>query len=144
MRFQGKKGTIWASPTLLYTHLTGFHPHRSSDCFYPGLFLSRSAMAPMLLNLGHVLVPILLNMSAVFHTVVHFLLLKRLSSLDSQEATLASLPVSWSLLLSLLCWLFFISPSSEHQDPVPELWAPLLSPEVILPHCRVLHISYCP
>lgn len=68
MRFQGKKGTIWASPTLLYTHLTGFHPHRSSDCFYPGLFLSRSAMAPMLLNLGHVSPHLAQYVSSISHS----------------------------------------------------------------------------
>ena len=109
MGSQEKEGTLWASPILCW-----HTPYKLSYSPVLTLFLSRTTMPPTLLNLGHVLVLILLNMSVIFHTVIHFLLIGRLSSLGSWEATLASLPVSCSLLLSLLCWLFFIFPNSEH------------------------------
>lgn len=121
MGSQDKEGTIWASPILCW-----LAPHKLS--YSPGLtlFSSRKTVTPTLLNLGRVLVFILLNMSVIFHTVAHFLLIGRLSSLGSWEATLASLPVSRSLLLSPLCWLFFIFPNFEHgvlQNSVLELFS---------------------
>lgn len=98
---QGKEGTIWASPILCHLHsVQGCHLHYSSN--------KKSTMAPMLPNLGHALVLILLNMLATFHRVVHFLLLKRLSSLGPREVTLTSLPVSLVTHFKSSLWLFFL------------------------------------
>ena len=50
-------------------------PYRFSSTPCLKLFLSKSTVAPMLLNLGDAFVLLLLNMLAIFHTVVHFLFL---------------------------------------------------------------------
>lgn len=93
--------------------------------------LIKQNMAPMLPNLGHALVLMLLNMLAIFHRVVHFLLLERLSSLGSWEVTLTSLPVSL-----VTPFKSFVGSSSSSQPPnvgvlqnsVPDLYSLLTSP----------------
>lgn len=80
-----------------------YTPHRLLSLPLLKLFLSKSTMAPMILNLGHVSVLILLNMLAIFPTVAHFLLLETLSSLSPWEVTLTSLPVSLVTLYVCCC-----------------------------------------
>ena len=107
------------SHPLSYTLCTVHHPHHSSN--------KMSTVAPMLPNLGHAFVLILLNMLAIFHRLVHFLLLERLSSLGPRVVTLTSLPVSLVTHFNSSLWLFFLFPTSKRWI-VPELspW-PLVS-----------------
>ena len=98
MGSQEKEGSIWAFPILCYTHslqafiLTSPHTVLIQDNNDSHIVESRSCLSPHLAQ----------YVSDISHSC-SFPPIERLSSLGSWEATLASFPVSWSLLLSLLC-----------------------------------------